>query len=377
MCAKQAIWLSLLLALSTKSNALTVGIAGATGRVGRLVVENCIRRGYDVAAIVRNLDKARADPLLTQDGVTIRPLDFAELAKDRDTSVEFVVRSAFEGVDRVIWCASGFVDVKGVDGGDATKEALDVVGMKCLLPTFSSTPKPLGDTDMNGPPAFIMLSSAGVTRPGWDAAKQAKFVGCADIPIVRMNPGGILDRKVVAESMLRDNGSLPYCVVRPTGLKFDDSEWPRGRTLFSQGDVAVGRMNANDLASNLVDLLTEPSATGKTFECVTLAGYPPPKSITTVLEKLETDATINNDSEGVYASFQLMQQLLPGEEQDATRLEMGKTYEQVDRGEVDRARGAAPTEREQELAGSVVYDGDGNTQKKGFRNRLKRIFSKS
>mmetsp|Transcript_25952 Transcript_25952/g.31820 ORF Transcript_25952/g.31820 Transcript_25952/m.31820 type:complete len:377 (-) Transcript_25952:146-1276(-) len=372
MCAKQAIWLSLLLIISSKSNALTVGIAGATGRVGRLVVENCVRQGYDVTAIVRNVDKAKGDPLLTQDGVTIRPLDFAAVSAD---TAEGIVGSAFEGVDRVIWCASGFVDVKGDgDGGETTKEALDVVGMKYLLPTLSSTLKPKPSDDSTAPPpAFIMLSSAGVTRPGWDAAKQEKFVGCADIPIVRMNPGGILDRKVVAESMLRDNaiGNFPYCVVRPTGLKFEDKEWPRGRTLFSQGDVAVGRMNANDLASNLVDLLNEPSATGKTFECVTLAGYPPPKSITTVLEKLNTDATIDNDSDGVYASFQLMQQLLPGEEQDATRLEMGKTYEQVDRGEVDRARGAAPTEREQELAGSVVYDGDA---KKGFRNKLKRIF---
>ena len=29
------------------------------------------------------------------------------------------------------------------------------------------------------------------------------------------------------------------------------------------------------------------------------------------------------------ASYQLMQQLLPGEAQDATKLEMGRTYEQV------------------------------------------------
>ena len=68
------------------------------------------------------------------------------------------------------------------------------------------------------------------------------------------------------------------------------------------------------------------------------------------------------------ASYQLMQQLLPGEAQDATKLEMGRTYEQVDSGEVSRERGAAPTERERALAASAV---DGIT---GQAPRKKRFF---
>merc|ERR1740124_684567 len=139
-----------------------------------------------------------------------------------------------------------------------------------------------------------------------------------------MNPGGILGKKVVAEDMLRrqqqqqeereGSSVIPYCIVRPTGLKFEDSEWPRGRSLFSQGDVAVGRMNANDLADLLVDLLNEPSATGKTFECVTLAGYPPSTSLSPVLDRLEYDnAATTSDDDSVYTAYMLMQQLLPGE----------------------------------------------------------------
>ena len=54
------------------------------------------------------------------------------------------------------------------------------------------------------------------------------------------------------------------------------------------------------------------------------------------------------------ASYQLMQQLLPGEAQDATKLEMGRSYEQVDDGSVAaRERGAAATERETALAAGV------------------------
>lgn len=40
----------------------------------------------------------------------------------------------------------------------------------------------------DGYPLVVMLSSAGVTRPAWDETKKEKLSGCADIPIVRLNP---------------------------------------------------------------------------------------------------------------------------------------------------------------------------------------------
>lgn len=39
--------------------------------------------------------------------------------------------------------------------------------------------------------------------------------------------------------------------------------------------------------------------------------------------------------------------------QDPTKLEMGKKYEQVDSGEVNRKKGAAPTTREKRLAAGI------------------------
>ena len=49
-----------------------------------------------------------------------------------------------------------------------------------------------------------------------------------------------------------------------------------------------------------------------------------------------------------------MQQLLPGVEQDPTRLEMGRKYEEVDSGAVDRERGAAATDREKAVAAGAA-----------------------
>ena len=59
-----------------------------------------------------------------------------------------------------------------------------------------------------------MVSSAGVernARVGDDEAARKK-----DIPIVQLNPGGILNHKYEGEMAVRASG-VSYTVVRPTG----------------------------------------------------------------------------------------------------------------------------------------------------------------
>lgn len=53
---------------------------------------------------------------------------------------------------------------------------------------------------------------------------------------------------------------VDYVVVRPCGL--NDNHPAGSRPLFSQGDVAVGRINRKDVAKLLVDCLAAPAATG-------------------------------------------------------------------------------------------------------------------
>lgn len=124
-----------------------------------------------------------------------------------------------------------------------------------------------------------------------------------------------------------------YCIIRPCGLNDD---WPSDcRPVISQGDVAVGRINRRDLARILVDVAHAPEACGKTFEIFTLAGYLPPTSITPLLEKMKSDSE-DLSEDVVENTYSLMQQLLPGEQQDAASLAMGQTYEQYDEGETGR-----------------------------------------
>lgn len=143
--------------------------------------------------------------------------------------------------------------------------------------------------------------------------------------------------------------------------------------MLSQGDVAVGRTNPTDLAHHLVTVLSEPLAQGKTHEYFTLAGYPAPRDLGPALAQLSPDAAGAIDEAAVSATYAALQQLLPGEEQDATKLEMGRTYEQLDAGSVvPRERGAAPTQREQAMASGVAAAATSG----GKRQAVGRFFGK-
>ena len=209
------------------------------------------------------------------------------------------------------------------------EQSIDVMGVPAVANTMLENH---GSQQGEAYPKVVMLSSAGTTRPSWDENKKEKLKGCAEIPIVRLNPFGILGLKAESETKLRETG-VDYCIVRPCGL---NDKWPEGaRPVFSQGDVAVGRINRKDLAKILCDVLTSPEACNKTFEVMGLAGYPPPKEIGPALARLKTDSEGLSESE-VEAMYAIAQQLLPGERQDAAALAMGQTYEQLDKGETGR-----------------------------------------
>jgi hypothetical protein len=321
--------------LETKSVVTTVAVAGATGKTGRLVVEELLSRGVqDVVAIVRDTAKAKEMFPNAPKNLKIVVCDLTN---------EGQIESVLKGVDAAIWCATGFSDTTKPNplemlkrflklGGAATnKQSIDSIALpafaKCLLESNNEK------KDLPPLPKVIMCSSAGVTRPAWDDEKKKQFVGAADIPIVRLNPFGILDVKRESEEKLRQSGT-GYCIVRPGGL---NDKWPAGsRPVFSQGDVAVGRINRQDLAKVLVDVLSAPEATGKTFEVIALAGYPKSNAIGPALSRLYNDKDGLPPLDSIVATYNAMQQLLPGEEQDSAALAMGQTYEQLDKGETGR-----------------------------------------
>lgn len=115
-------------------------------------------------------------------------------------------------------------------------------------------------------PQVVFLSSAAVERNariGSDKEAREK-----DIPIVRMNPKGILGFKYDGENAIRSS-SLPYTIVRPNALI---GELPQTEELlpslfeFSQGDCIIGRIKRSEVADVMLQCTQRPEAAFKTFE---------------------------------------------------------------------------------------------------------------
>ena len=90
--------LLLVATLVQSSAALNVAVAGATGRVGSLVVQELLASGHAVTALIRNETKASH---VLPSAVACRALDLA-------TATGSAMKEACAGTDRLIWCASGF-----------------------------------------------------------------------------------------------------------------------------------------------------------------------------------------------------------------------------------------------------------------------------
>ncbi|CAI5471399.1 unnamed protein product [Closterium sp. Yama58-4] len=116
-------------------------------------------------------------------------------------------------------------------------------------------------------PQVVLVSSAAVQRSAraMTAEERSK-----SIPIVQLNPGGVLSWKLSCEDAVRASG-LRYTVVRPTGLlgtteaKADTVNTPH--ILESgQGDVLTGLISCPEAAAVCVKALDAPDAVNTTFE---------------------------------------------------------------------------------------------------------------
>ena len=108
-------------------------------------------------------------------------------------------------------------------------------------------------------PQFIMVSSAGVTRPGRQGLDLEK-----EPPAVKMNDqlGGILTWKLKGENALKNSG-LNYTIIRPCAMTENEANKP---LILEQGDNITGQVSRDAIAQLCVEALDNPDALNKTFE---------------------------------------------------------------------------------------------------------------
>ncbi|PIG94993.1 CIA30 family protein [Gloeocapsopsis sp. IPPAS B-1203] len=108
-------------------------------------------------------------------------------------------------------------------------------------------------------PQFILISSAGVTRPGRPGINLEE-----EPPAVRLNDqlGGILTWKLRGEESLRHSG-IPYTIIRPCALT---EETGVQSLTFDQGDNIKGKVSRDSIAELCLQVLEQPQACNATFE---------------------------------------------------------------------------------------------------------------
>lgn len=216
---------------------LTVLAVGATGTIGRYVVDEAIRMGHTVRALVRNPGK-----LKQHSGLEIVTADLT-----RPQSLVAVV----EGVDAIVF-------THGTYGSTREAEAVDYGGVRNLL------------TALNGKEVRIaLMTTIGVT-----------------------DRKGAHDWKRRAERLVRASGN-PYTIVRPGW--FDCNNPDQLHLAFLQGDrrqsgtPSDGVVARRQIARVLVYSLTFDAAIRKTLELVAEPG-PEQDDLDPLFASLDTDA---------------------------------------------------------------------------------------
>ena len=132
-------------------------------------------------------------------------------------------------------------------------------------------------------PQFIMISSAGVTRPGRPDLDLSQ-----EPPAVRMNDqlGGILTWKLAGENSIRESG-LRYTIIRPCALT---EETEKQELYLEQGDNLKGQVSRDAIADLCLDLLKTPEAINKTFEVSKTSDVNVNQNWQTQLSNLSPDA---------------------------------------------------------------------------------------
>jgi len=207
----------------------TVLVVGATGSIGRLVVDESVRRGYDTRALIRTADRAAkvspgAKPV-------VGDLTRAE-----------TLRPAVDGVDAVVFTHGSH---------EPDREAMEAVDYGAVKNVLAA----LGDR----PARIALMTLIGITNRegGWNRAN------------------GALDWKRRSERLVRASGR-PYTIVRPGW--FDRNGPNEFRLALAQGDKpraedpSDGVISRHQIARVLVESLTSPAADHKTFDLVAERG---------------------------------------------------------------------------------------------------------
>ncbi len=211
-------------------------VAGATGRAGRAIVNELLKRGYSVRALIRAHIVPPFDPP-DQPGMRSRGVEPAQGDLTSVASLE----KALEGVHFLI---SAIGSKKPFS--KAENDKIDNMGNQNLARAAKA----------KGLEKIVIISSVGAGN----SRNALSFV-------YKMLMSPILRAKEKSEAFIQSFG-MTYTIIRPGG--YGDKE-ASGRIAFGEGGKITGRITREQIAKVCVDALTNPAMNNRTFEVVDAA----------------------------------------------------------------------------------------------------------
>lgn len=207
----------------------TILVIGATGHVGRLVVEEALGRGLNVRAQSRDAKRAAG---VLPDGVDVREASPAS-AED--------LRALVQGVDIVVLTHGGDVDGEG--------------GVS-FYTTVAALLEALGESGREAAGVHISLMTAMNTSRSTGPSRYS-----------------FVEWKRRAERLVRASGH-PYKIVRPGWFDYQGAE--DVRIDLRQGDLVTGQpgVDRRHIAQVLLEGAIDPSRARRTVEIFSTAGAP-------------------------------------------------------------------------------------------------------
>ncbi len=213
-------------------NKKTVAVAGATGRAGRFIAEEAVKRGYNVRALlIRPFDQPE-QPELESAGVE---LVFTDLA-----SVESIGK-ALEGTDYLISAIGSRKPFSSKEN-----DRIDNMGNQNLARAAKA----------KGLERIVVISSIGVGN----SRGVISFMN-------KMFMGPILKAKQKSEEFISSFG-MGYTIIRPGGYSQKELS---GEIAFGEGGKFSGLIRREQIAKVCVDALTSPAMKNRTFEVIDAA----------------------------------------------------------------------------------------------------------
>lgn len=191
---------------------MNILVAGATGKTGRRLVDQLLKRNHQPIALVRD----SSDTTQLPENAQIRKGDLTNLKDDVCDACDAVIFAAGSGGHT----SSGMTDKVDRDGA---KKLIDIASEAKVQ-------------------RFVMLSSFGAENPDPDS----------DI-------GHYLQAKHEADEHLKASG-LPYAILRPVALTDEDGT---GNMLFGNEVSATAEAARGDVASVLARAIDEDQWLGK------------------------------------------------------------------------------------------------------------------